>query len=71
MPREAKPLRRQLLMLALGGMLPMLSGCHYHAVSDPAWFGLWDFKVMLLEKPGAAPKPAFKETQGFRWYSQR
>ncbi len=59
------------LAQALGTMLPKLSGCHYHAVSDPAWFGLWDFKVMLLEKPGAVPKPTFKETKGFRWYSQR
>ncbi|MGQ0811617.1 MAG: class I SAM-dependent methyltransferase [Nitrospiraceae bacterium] len=56
---------------ALGDMLLKLKGCHYHDISDPAWFGLWDFKVMLLEKPGAAPKPTFTETKGFRWYSQR
>jgi hypothetical protein len=59
------------LAQALGDMLPRLSGCHYHDVSDPAWFGLWDFKVLLLEKPGAAPRPTIKETKGFRWYSQR
>jgi hypothetical protein len=55
----------------LGDMVPKLLGCHYHELIDPAWFGLWDFKVMLLEKPGAAPLPAFQETKGFRWYSQR
>ncbi len=59
------------LSAALGDMLPKLKGCHYHEVSDPAWFGLWDFKVMLLEKPGGAPKPTFTETKGFRWYSQK
>ena len=55
----------------LGDMLPRLAGCHYHELIDPAWFGLWDFKVLLLEKPGAPPRPAFQETKGFRWYSQR
>ncbi len=59
------------LKTTLGDMLPRLMGCHYHELIDPAWFGLWDFKVMLLEKPGAAPRPAFQETNGFRWYSQR
>jgi hypothetical protein len=58
------------LRAAIGDMLPNLTGCHYHSVVDPAWFGLWDFKVLLLEKPGGAPKPAFKESKGFRWYSQ-
>ena len=56
---------------AIGAMLPKLMGCHYHEISDPAWFGLWDFKVLLLQKPGAEPRPAFQETKGFRWYSQR
>ncbi|MGH7231136.1 MAG: class I SAM-dependent methyltransferase [Nitrospiraceae bacterium] len=56
---------------ALGDILPRLMGCHYHELIDPAWFGLWDFKVLLLEKPGAAPRPSFQETKGFRWYSQR
>ena len=56
---------------ALGPMLPKLLGCHYHEIIDPAWFGLWDFKVLLLQKPGAAPRAAFQETKGFRWYSQR
>jgi hypothetical protein len=59
------------LAKALGDMLPKLHGCHYHKIGDPAWFGLWDFKVLLLQKPGGAPKPAFTETKGFRWYSQR
>jgi hypothetical protein len=59
------------LARTLGDMLPKLSGCHYHAVSDPAWFALWDFKVLLLEKPGAIRPPAFTEVYGFRWYSQR
>jgi SAM-dependent methyltransferase len=55
----------------LGDMLSKLSGCHYHELIDPAWFGLWDFKVLLLEKPGAPPRPMFQERKGFRWYSQR
>jgi ubiquinone/menaquinone biosynthesis C-methylase UbiE len=59
------------LKAALGDMLPRLLGCHYHELIDPAWFGLWDFKVLLLEKPGAAPRPSFQESKGFRWYSQR
>lgn len=58
------------LSKALGDMLPKLMGCHYHEVIDPAWFGLWDFKVLVVEKPGAAPRPTFQETKGFRWYSQ-
>ncbi len=56
---------------ALGSMLPKLMGCHYHGAMDPAWFGLWDFKVLLLRKPGATPRPAYTDTKGFRWYSQR
>jgi ubiquinone/menaquinone biosynthesis C-methylase UbiE len=59
------------LTAALGPMLPRLLGCHYHDIIDPAWFGLWDFKVLLLEKPGGIKRAAFQETKGFRWYSQR
>ncbi|NOT94792.1 MAG: hypothetical protein HOP00_00585, partial [Nitrospira sp.] len=59
------------LQQALGDMLPKLHGCHYHDVVDPAWFGLLDFKVLLLEKPGGAPKASFSENQGYRWYSQK
>jgi hypothetical protein len=56
---------------ALGDLHPKFQGTHYHDVADPAWFGLIDFKVLLLEKPGGAPKPTFTETKGYRWYSQR
>src|SRR2546428_580823 len=58
---------------ALGDMLPKLSGHHFHDISDPAWFGLWDFKVLLLEKPTAAPgpRPAVKDVKGFRWGGMR
>ncbi|RMH09728.1 MAG: class I SAM-dependent methyltransferase [Nitrospirae bacterium] len=56
---------------ALGDMLPRLTGLHYHQVLDPAWFGLWDFKALLLEKPGGFHRPAYHESKGFRWYSQR
>lgn len=59
------------LAKALGDMLPKLMGCHYHEILDPAWFGLWDFKVLLLEKPGGALRPSYRENKGFRWYSQR
>ena len=59
------------LSQALGNMLPKLMGCHYHDAIDPAWFGLWDFKVLLLRKPGGAPRPSYTDTKGFRWYSQR
>ena len=59
------------LQQALGDVLPRLHGCHYHNVADPAWFGLLDFKVLLLEKPGGAPKASFTEQKGYRWYSQR
>jgi SAM-dependent methyltransferase len=57
------------LKSTLGDMLPRLMGCHYHELIDPAWFGLWDFKVLLLEKPGGLPKTAFTEQKGFRWYT--
>ncbi len=59
------------LKQALGDVLPRLKGCHYHDVADPAWFGLLDFKVLLLEKPGAAPRPSIQNAQGYRWYSQK
>ena len=59
------------LRTTLGNMLPKLLGCHYHELIDPAWFGLWDFKVLLLEKPGGRPTPSFQESKGFRLYSQR
>ena len=52
-------------------MLPKLIGCHYHDIADPAWFGLIDFKVLLLEKPGGAPRPAYQDASGYRWYSQK
>ncbi|TAL09806.1 MAG: class I SAM-dependent methyltransferase [Nitrospirae bacterium] len=57
----------------LGDMLPRLLGHHYHDISDPAWFGLGDFKVLLLEKPAAAPppKPQIKDVKGFRWGGMR
>ncbi len=58
------------LRQTLGDMLPRLLGQHYHAISDPAWFALWDFKVMLLEKPGGVRRASFTESKGFRWYSQ-
>ena len=44
------------LQHALGGMLPKLHGCHYHDVIDPAWFGILDFNVLLLETPRRSPK---------------
>ncbi|NJN70903.1 MAG: class I SAM-dependent methyltransferase [Nitrospira sp.] len=59
------------LRQALGDMLPKLQGLHYHDLADPAWFGLQDFKVLLLEKPGGAPKAQFTENKGYRWYSQK
>ncbi|MCA1958879.1 MAG: class I SAM-dependent methyltransferase [Nitrospira sp.] len=58
------------LQRALGDMLPKLQGCHYHDVADPAWFNLFDFKVLLLEKPGGVSKARFTEAKGYRWYSQ-
>ena len=52
------------LQQALGNMLPKLHACHYHDVADPAWFGLLDFNVFLLEQPQAGPrKPASRRTQ--------
>jgi ubiquinone/menaquinone biosynthesis C-methylase UbiE len=59
------------LQQALGDMLPKLHGCHYHDIVDPAWFSLLDFKVLLLEKPGGAPKAGFTENKGYRWYTQK
>ncbi len=59
------------LQHTLGATLSKLTGLHYHNVLDPAWFGLWDFKALLLEKPGGFHRPAYQESQGFRWYSQR
>jgi ubiquinone/menaquinone biosynthesis C-methylase UbiE len=58
---------------AVGDMLPKLTGHHFHDISDPAWFGLWDFKVLLLEKPAAAPgpKPEIRDVKGFRWGGMR
>jgi ubiquinone/menaquinone biosynthesis C-methylase UbiE len=59
---------------ALGNLLPKLTGLHYHNVLDPAWFGLWDFKVLLVEKPGGlniGQQPSVKTSAGFRWYTQR
>jgi ubiquinone/menaquinone biosynthesis C-methylase UbiE len=61
----------QELKQTLGDMLPKIQGTHYHDVADPAWFGLLDFKVLLLEKPGGAPKAQFTEQKGYRWYSQK
>ena len=59
------------LQQALGDMLSKLQGLHYHDLADPAWFGLQDFKVLLLEKPGGTPKAQFMENKGYRWYSQK
>jgi ubiquinone/menaquinone biosynthesis C-methylase UbiE len=59
------------LASALGDKLSKITGLHYHSVLDPAWFGLWDFKVLTLEKPGGYQRPAYQETKGFRWYSQQ
>jgi SAM-dependent methyltransferase len=56
---------------ALGDMLPRMLGHHYHEISDPAWFGLWDFKVLLLEKPMPVARPAIKEVKGYRWGGMR
>lgn len=59
------------LQQTLGDMLPQLQGLHYHDLADPAWFGLQDFKVLLLEKPGRTPRAQFTENKGYRWYSQK
>ena len=70
-PFTVRAYQEKELQQALGDMFPKLHGCHYHDVADPAWFGLLDFKVLLLEKPGGAPKASFSENKGYRWYSQR
>ena len=70
-PFAVRAYTEQELRQALGDILPRLQGCHYHDVADPAWFSLLDFKVLLLEKPGGAPKAQFTEQKGYRWYSQR
>jgi ubiquinone/menaquinone biosynthesis C-methylase UbiE len=70
-PFTVRAYTEQELSQTLGSMLPKLQGTHYHDVADPAWFGLIDFKVLLLEKPGGAPKASFSENKGYRWYSQR
>lgn len=70
-PFTVRAYTEQELQQALGDMFPRLHGCHYHDVADPAWFGLFDFKVLLLEKPGGAPKAQFTENKGYRWYSQK
>jgi ubiquinone/menaquinone biosynthesis C-methylase UbiE len=61
------------LKATLGEMVPKLLGCHYHEIIDPAWFGLWDFKVLLLEKPAGAPQPQpkIRDVKGFRWGGMR
>ncbi|MCB9776909.1 MAG: hypothetical protein H6750_21625, partial [Nitrospiraceae bacterium] len=63
------------LKTALGDLHRNINGLHYHNVLDPAWFGLWDFKVLLVEKPGGlgiGQPPAFKTAGGgLRWYTQR
>lgn len=37
----------------------------------PAWLGLMDFNVLLLEKLGGAPRTTFTETRDYRWCRQR
>jgi hypothetical protein len=32
----------------------------------PHWFGLLDFKVLLLENPGGAPKVQFTQNKSYR-----
>ena len=61
------------LRQALGEMAPKLLGHHYHDISDPAWFGLWDFKALLLEKPAPIQKPSsqVRDVKGFRWGGMR
>ncbi|UVT16692.1 MAG: class I SAM-dependent methyltransferase [Nitrospira sp.] len=70
-PFDVRAYTEEELQRALGDMLPKLQGLHYHDLADPAWFGLQDFKVLLLEKPGGAPKAQFTESKGYRWYSQK
>jgi hypothetical protein len=40
-------------------------------VQSPPGSGLIDFKVLLLEKRGGAPRPAYQNASGYRWYSQK
>src|SRR2546422_5938786 len=54
---------------ALGDMLPKLSGHHFHDISDPAWFGLWDFKVLLLEKPTDRKSTRLNSSHGYISYA--
>lgn len=68
-PFAIRAYTEQELKKSLGDMVPKLLGCHYHDLVDPAWFGLWDFRVLLLERPGGMPRAAFQETGGFRWYT--
>jgi len=71
-PFSVRAYTQEELNHSLGDLLPKLTGLHYHSVLDPAWFGLWDFKVLMLEKPGAKiHRPHYQESKGFRWYSQR
>jgi len=73
-PFSVRTYTKNELGTALGDLLPKLNGLHYHNVSDPAWFGLLDFKVLLVEKPGGmniGQQPVFKESAGFRWYTPR
>jgi hypothetical protein len=37
----------------------------------PTHFHPSDFEVLLLKKPGRAPKASFSENQGYQWYSQK
>ena len=71
-PFSVRAYTQKELELTLGDLHPKLTGLHFHNVLDPAWFGLWDFKVLLVEKPGGMiHRPAYQESKGFRWYSQR
>ena len=53
------------------GDIPEPLSLNLHPMAFAAWFGLLDFKVLLLEKPGGAPKAQFTENKGYRWYSQK
>jgi hypothetical protein len=64
-------IQRERITANPGRDIPQTQGIHYHDLADPAWFGLQDFKVLLLEKPGGAPKAQFTEQHGYRWYSQK
>lgn len=39
-------------------------------MADPAWVGLIDFTVLLLEKPGRALKARFTENKDYQGYSR-